>query len=231
MWYHSPAILLMPFTSTGRSGCFLVHRQIIGPAVDLPRAGEDDADLRVVFRGRLPGWRAARGIDLEVGVGIVHRVQVAGLAGEIEEVILAPHQVSEAVFVAHVGDVDAHVIFDAGDVEQVAAVFGNEAVDERDLRAVFDRRRARFEPMNPSPPVISTRRPLRATGMEPCGAGESDILRSTACEIARWKLLRRRSLISAGIVAQQPMANDELRCGIEMPVNASDVFTNYADRQ
>ena len=55
---------------------------------------------------------------------------MAGLASKIEETIVPLNQVAHAVLVSHVGDIDPHPVFDAGDVEQVTAVFGDEAVHQ-----------------------------------------------------------------------------------------------------
>ena len=77
-------------------------------------------------------------VDLQVGVRILHRVHVAGLPGQVEEIVLALHQVVHAVRVAHIGDVDPHPVLDAGDVEQVAAVFRDQAVHQGDLRPELD---------------------------------------------------------------------------------------------
>jgi hypothetical protein len=51
--------------------------------------------------------------------------------------------------------------FDAVDVEQVAAVVGDQRVDEQHVGAELDEPRARLLPMKPRPPVIITRRPRR----------------------------------------------------------------------
>ena len=80
-------------------------------------AGFEDGELRAA-------------VDLQVGVRVLHRVHVAGLAGQVEQVVLPLHEVAHAVLVAHVGDIDADAVLDAGDVEEVAAVFGDQAVDQ-----------------------------------------------------------------------------------------------------
>jgi hypothetical protein len=51
------------------------------------------------------------------------------------------HQVVHRALLAHVGDVDAHAVLDARDVEQVAAVVGDERVDEQHVGAEIDERR------------------------------------------------------------------------------------------
>ena len=71
----------------------LVDRQRVGPAVDLPRAGEDDLHRRVVVAARLEHRQLAAAVDLEVGVRIAHAVDVADLAGEVEDHVAIAHQV------------------------------------------------------------------------------------------------------------------------------------------
>ena len=44
-------------------------------------------------------------------------IEMAGLAGEIEEVVLVLNQVPHAVGVAYVGNVDMHLVADAFDVK------------------------------------------------------------------------------------------------------------------
>jgi hypothetical protein len=48
------------------------------------------------------------------------------------------HEIVHRVLVAHIGDVDAHLVLDAGDVEQVAAVLGNERIHQRHARTQFN---------------------------------------------------------------------------------------------
>ena len=107
------------------------HRQRVGPAVDLARAGEDDLDPRVVAAARLEDRQLAAAVDLEIRVRILHAVDVADLAGEIEDDVLIAHQVIHGALLPHVGDVDAQPVLDAADVEQVAAVVGDQRVDDR----------------------------------------------------------------------------------------------------
>ena len=107
----------MPLTSTGRSGCCSSTGRYCGAAVDLTRAREDDLDLRVVRAARLENRELAAAVDLEIGVRVAHRVEVARLAGQVEEVVLPSDEMAEAVLVADVRDVHRDVVLDAGDVE------------------------------------------------------------------------------------------------------------------
>jgi hypothetical protein len=87
---------------------------------------------------RLEQRQLAAAVDLEIGVRIAHAVDVADLAGEIEDHLAALHEVIHRARLAHVGDVDGDPVLDAGDVEQVAAVVGNQRVDEQDVGAKID---------------------------------------------------------------------------------------------
>lgn len=107
-----------------------IDRQILRPAVDLPGAGEDDADLRIVLAAGFEDGQLRGGVDVEVATRIVHRVEMTGLASEVEQVVLAADEVGHGMRIAHVGDVDAHLAVEVGDIEEVAAVLRNQAIDQ-----------------------------------------------------------------------------------------------------
>src|SRR5262245_42003555 len=67
---------------------FFIDRQIIGLSINLSCAGINDFDGWVVFAAGFEDGKLGTAIYLQVGVGIIHRVQVARLAGEVEEVVL-----------------------------------------------------------------------------------------------------------------------------------------------
>ena len=56
-------------------------------------------------------------IDLHVRIRIGHRIQMACLAREVEQVLMVPHEKRQAVFIAYVRNVHPHIGFDAGEVE------------------------------------------------------------------------------------------------------------------
>ncbi len=113
----------------------LIDGEPLGPAVNLPRAGKHDADPRVDLPARFQDRKLRAAVDLQVGERILHRIEMARLAGEVEQEVLAVEMRAQAIAVAHVGDVHADAILDPLDVESVAAVFGHQAVDQRDLCA------------------------------------------------------------------------------------------------
>ena len=87
---------------------------------------------------RLEQRQLAAAVDLEIGVRIAHAVDVADLAGEVEDHLAALHEVIHRAGLPHVGDVDRDAVFDAGDVEQVAAVVGDQRVDQQHVGAELD---------------------------------------------------------------------------------------------
>ncbi len=136
-----------------------VDGQPVGAAVHLTRACVHDADRRVVPPAGFEHRQLRAAIDLEIRVRIPHAVDVADLPGQVEDHFAVLHQRIHRRFVTNVRDVDADVFLDAVEVEPVAAVLRVQGIDDQDVGAGSDQRRARLLPMNPMPPVIITRRP------------------------------------------------------------------------
>ncbi len=111
----------------------LIHRQVVRHPVDLARAGIHDLDAGIVLAAGFQDRELGAAVDVQVGVRIGHRIQVAGLPREVEEIILAAHQVAEAIDIPHVSDVDPHARFNAAEVKEVAPVFRDERVDHKHL--------------------------------------------------------------------------------------------------
>src|SRR5262249_29958127 len=116
----------------------LVYGQVFWFAINLACTGKDNLDTGIVFAACLENGELGRSIDLKIGVRILHGIHVARLTGQIEEVVLSLHQVAHTVFVANVRDVDADTISDVVNIKEIAAVFRNQAVNERDLSAEVD---------------------------------------------------------------------------------------------
>ena len=85
-------------------------------------------------------------VDVEVRAGIPHAVDVAHLAGEIEDDLPVFHQEVHRALLADVGDVDLQPRLEAGNVEQVAAVIGDQRVDEQDVGAEVGERPREIAP-------------------------------------------------------------------------------------
>jgi hypothetical protein len=88
-----------------------------------------------VAAARLEQRQLAAAVDLEVGVRVEHAVDVADLAGEVEDHLAIAHQVVHRRLLPDVGDVDADLRLDAVDVEEVPAVVVDEGVDQQDVGA------------------------------------------------------------------------------------------------
>ena len=119
-------------------GMGFIHRQALRAAIDLPRAREDDLDLRVADATRFQDGELRVAIDLQIGQRIRHRIEVACLASEVEEIILSLHQIAHAVGIAHVRDVDLQAVAEWLDVKKIPAIIRDEAVEHRDLRAEME---------------------------------------------------------------------------------------------
>lgn len=121
-------------------GVQFVDGKVIGFAVELAGAGEEDFEGGVEFAAGLEQGELGAAVDFEVGVGVEHGVEVTGLPGEVEEEVLVLDEVGDCVGISDIGDVDAKVwgVCEVVEVEGVAAVFGNEAVDDGDLGACLE---------------------------------------------------------------------------------------------
>jgi hypothetical protein len=110
--------------SVGRTRC-----------VDLPRAGEHDLGRRVVIAACLEQRQLGAAVDVEVVVRVAHAVDVADLAGEVEDHLAIAYQVVHRRVLPDVGDVDADLRLDAVDVEEVPAVVVDQRVDQQHIGA------------------------------------------------------------------------------------------------
>ena len=63
---------------------------------------------------------------------------MAHLGGQMEDEVLALHQVVHSVPIPDVGDIELHPVADRGDVEEVPAVGRDHGVDQGHTRAEFD---------------------------------------------------------------------------------------------
>jgi hypothetical protein len=116
----------------------LIDRHILWLTIDLSRARKDDLHARIALAARFEDRELGARVDLEIGVWVLHRVHVARLTGQIEEIVVTADQVEHALLIADVGDIDCQTVFDAVDVGQVAAILRMQAVDKHDLGAKVD---------------------------------------------------------------------------------------------
>ena len=83
----------MPLTSVGLTRCCSVTGSALGTSVYLPGAREHDLHARIVAAARLEDGQLAAAVDLEIRVRVLHAVDVADLAREVEDHVLVAHQV------------------------------------------------------------------------------------------------------------------------------------------
>src|SRR4030095_3622828 len=104
----------------------LGHGETLRAPVNLPRPGKDHLHVRIVVPARLEQRQLAAAVDLEIGIRLLHAVDVADLPGEIEDHVVAAHEIGYRRLLADVGDVHAKRVLDTVNVEQVSAVGGNQ---------------------------------------------------------------------------------------------------------
>ena len=116
----------------------LVHRQRIGPPVDLPRAREHDLRARVVVPARFEQRQLAAAVDLEVRIRIPHAVDVAHLPGQVEDDRPVAHQVVHRRLLPDVGHVHPHPVGHPVQVVQVPTVLVDQRIHQQDIRPEVD---------------------------------------------------------------------------------------------
>lgn len=114
-----------------------VDRQPLRTPVDLAGGGIEHPCLRRVLAAGLDQIERRRTVALQVKLGLAHAVGVAYVAGQVEDVVLSPHQVFQRLGVAHIDDMDVRLVPDRGDVLPIAAALGQQGVDDADFRPIF----------------------------------------------------------------------------------------------
>ena len=111
----------------------LVDWQVFGFAIYLACTGKDDLGVGITVSTGFQEGKLATNVDLQIREGIFHAVGMADLSCQIENDFLVLNKVSQTVFVAHIGDVDPNLIFDAGHIKEITAVFSNQRVDQQHI--------------------------------------------------------------------------------------------------
>src|SRR5205085_9733956 len=106
--------------------------KVIGPSINLARAGKNNFDFGVVGAAGFENRKLRLAIDLQIRHGIAHRIEMTGLPGEVKEIVLALDQVAQTMGVADVGDIDLKPILEPFDVVKIAAVIRDQAVHDCD---------------------------------------------------------------------------------------------------
>jgi hypothetical protein len=91
-----------------------------------------------VLAARFEDRELAAAVDLEIGVRIPHAVDVTDLSGEVENHLAAAHEIVHRRALPNVGDVHPQPILESRDVEEVAAVVGQQRVHHQHVRAEVD---------------------------------------------------------------------------------------------
>ena len=139
-------------------GVRFVDRQVLRHAVDLSRARVNDAQPGIQARAFVDELQLRHGVQLGVAPRLLHAVDVADFAGEIEDdVAIAdragkPRRIRDVAF----DDRDLRRI---GEITPVRAASRDTRIHHRHRRAETRQRNATLLPMNPRPPVTRTFRP------------------------------------------------------------------------
>ncbi|OQA20566.1 MAG: hypothetical protein BWY63_01498 [Chloroflexi bacterium ADurb.Bin360] len=126
--------LIHPVDICRRERMFLIHRQVLGLAVNLPGAGEDNLHPGVELPAGFQDRDLAAAVDFQIRERIDHAIQMTHLSGEIEQIILILDQVIHAMGVTHIGDVHPHAVLNFCDVEEIAAVIRDQGIHQQHIR-------------------------------------------------------------------------------------------------
>ena len=114
----------------------LVYRYVLGLSIKLTGAGINNADIRIVLAACFKDRELRGAVDIEVGIRVLHRVHMAGLAGQVKECVLPLDEVLEAVRVSNIGNVDGYVGSPVGNIGPIAAIEWNHGVHDGDLMSI-----------------------------------------------------------------------------------------------
>src|SRR5205814_1343114 len=95
-----------------------------------PGAGKDYLERGIAGPTGLQHRELGPAIDFKVGPGINHRIKMTRLPSQIKEIVFPLDEILHAVGVTHVGDVDLRPVLQTLNIEKVAAVIGDQAINE-----------------------------------------------------------------------------------------------------
>src|SRR6185503_2814172 len=113
----------------------LIHRQIFRPAINLAGTRKDNLHTAIVLAAGFKNRQLRASVDVQVRLGIQHRIEMTGLASQIENIILVLDKILDGVRIAYVGDIDADPIPDVVDVKKISSILRNQAVNDRHVGA------------------------------------------------------------------------------------------------
>src|SRR5207247_10271104 len=111
---------------------------IIGLSVNLASARKNNFYSRVIFPAGLKNVELCDGIDLKIRIRVLHGIHVARLTSEVEKNLLSLDEVTHAVLVTAIRNLDVTLVRDFFYIAQVAAIRRDEAVHDRDVGTSFD---------------------------------------------------------------------------------------------
>ena len=103
-----------------------INGEVVGLAVDLAGRGVDQPNSAVMLPTGLKNRELGATVDLQVGIGIAHGVEMARLTSQVEEVVLPLNQVVHRVLITDIGDVEADPAVDPIKIMEIAAVLWDE---------------------------------------------------------------------------------------------------------
>ena len=130
--------LVDPIYVDGANWVALVYRQVIRSTIDLPRARKDNSHTGIHLAATLQDAELGGAIDLQIRQRGSHRIHVARLTGKVEQVVLPLQQISQAMGISDVGDVDPDTVPDPFDIEEGSAVVRDKAINQHDGGSHFD---------------------------------------------------------------------------------------------
>src|SRR5215469_13337405 len=116
----------------------LVDWEIFRTAINLPCAGMHDRNAGIDLAASFEQLQLRRAVDREIDFRRGHRVEMARLRREIKQEIPPLEQMPQTVATADIGNIDGHPIVNVGDIGEVAAIFGDHAVDKQNVSAEGD---------------------------------------------------------------------------------------------
>src|SRR2546426_3460859 len=109
----------------GSATVLLVKRQVKRFAVNLPGAGVDDLYVRIEIAAGFEQGELRLTVQLQIVLRKQHRIQVAHVRCQVENIVHAADQMVDNRWIAHIGDVQRDLIPDVFDIKKIASLVGH----------------------------------------------------------------------------------------------------------
>ena len=113
-----------------RATVLLVKRQVQRFAVYLPRTGVDDLYVRIEIAARFQQGKLRLTVQLKIMLRKQHRIQMAHVRRQVENIVHAADQMVDNRRVAHIRDMQRDPILDVLDIKKIAALVGHQRVKQ-----------------------------------------------------------------------------------------------------